>query len=191
MKRWTYVLGVVLVAATLLPSLVSAAGPYPQTRQGWLVGLGLGGGSAGLTADGESSDRTGGGAGSFRVGYAFQPQLSVDLNSSAWSKSENSTTLTFDVAAIGLSYYPAAVPGLLVHGGIGSGTESGTVVVGNTKFSESQSGLGFSVGAGWEFRLARTFAVGPEVNYGWMSLDSFDANYINGGIAATWYFVPK
>jgi len=96
-----------------------------------------------------------------------------------------------DVAAIGLSYYPAAVPGLSVHGGVGSGTTDLTLKVGNVSISGSDSGLGFTAGAGWEFRVARTFALGPKVDFGWMTLSDFDANYINGGLAATWYFIPK
>lgn len=40
-------------------------------------------------------------------------------------------------------------------------------------------------------RVTRTFALGPQVDFSWMSLDSVDANTISGGLSFNWYFVPR
>jgi len=190
MKAKSGFISIALVVAACVPSLCAAQGPYPSTRQGWLVGFGVGGGAAAVTANGNSSDREGGVAGSFRAGYAFQPQLSLELNSNGWSKEENGATLTFSVATAAVNYYPAQT-GLVLRGGIGFGSADATVRVNNVTITGTESGFGFTVGAGYEFRVTRTFALGPQVDFGWMTLDSFDANYVNLGLAFNWYFIPR
>jgi hypothetical protein len=179
-----------VLVALLLPSIALAAGPYPQTREGWLVGFGVGGGSAGLTADNVSSDREGGAAGSFRVGYAFQPQLSLELNTNGWTKEQDGVTVSFSVIAAALNFYPGA-QGLVLRGGLGGGSGTAQVQVGSLVVKETKSGFGITAGAGYEFRVTRTFAVGPQVDFGWTSLDTFDANYINGCLGFNWYFIPN
>ena len=191
MKARMITAGIALLLAASSPALCAAQGAHPHARQGWLVGLGLGGGSVGFSANGSTSDRTGGGAGNLRVGYAFQPQLSLDLSSIAWTKSENGATLTVDVVTAELGYYPQALPGLVLRGGVGSGTGDLTLSFGNTSISSTTSGFGFNLGTGYEFRVARTFAIGPSVDFGWTSLSDVDANFINFGIAGTWYFIPR
>ena len=47
-------------------------------------------------------------------------------------------------------------------------------------------------GIGYEFRVKRTFALGPTVNYSYISTDSFKADWVDGQLAFTWYFgVPQ
>jgi len=179
----------VLLSAVLLPAL-AAAETHPQTREGWLIGFGVGGGSAGISADGASSDREGGFAASFRAGYAFQPQLSVELDSNGWSKEQDGTTTTFSVGTAAINYYPGA-QGIVLRGGVGFGSADVSTQVGSVTLSGSESGFGFLLGAGYEFRVRRTFAIGPQVDFGWMTLDAFDANYVNVGIGFNWYFIPR
>ncbi|HEY2956349.1 MAG TPA: outer membrane beta-barrel protein [Candidatus Eisenbacteria bacterium] len=191
MKARILFVSVALFAATCVPALCAAQGPYSHARQGWLVGFGIGGGTAGISVDGNTSDREGGGAGSFRAGYAFRPEYSLELNSNGWTKDDNGTTLSFSVATAAINYYPGNT-GLVLRGGVGFGSADATVQIApNTTVTGSESGFGFTVGAGYEFRVMRTFAIGPQVDFGWMTLDSFDANYVNFGLSFNWYFVPK
>jgi hypothetical protein len=71
------------------------------------------------------------------------------------------------------------------------GTADHSTQIGNTTVSTDESGLAFTVGGQYEFRVTRRFALGPQIDFSWMTLDSFDANYINGGVSLNWYFIPK
>jgi outer membrane protein with beta-barrel domain len=181
---------IVAVAIVVLASPPARAGSYPNLRQGWLVGLGMGGGSAEVTDASGGSGRETGFAGSFRVGYAFNPTISLELGSNAWVKDENGTTVTFSFAGPTLNFYPGAT-GLVLRGGVGAGTVDLSTSFGGGTFSASESGLGLSVGAGYEFRVTRRFALGPQVDFTWTDQDSYNTNHINGTLAACWYFVPK
>ena len=166
------------------------AGSYEQIRHGWLVGFGFGGGSAGVSIPGESTDRESGFAGSLRAGYAFTPEISLELNSNAWLKEQNGTTLTFSVAAAALNYYPGA-SGFVLRGGVGVGTVDVETTFGSTTVTTSESGLGLTVGAAYEFRVTRRFAIGPQVDFGWTDQQDLNTNHINGGLGFTWYFIPR
>jgi len=190
MKRRRISTGVVTLFLALSIPALGRAESHPSTRQGWLVGFGFGGGSAGFSSGGPSSDREGGGAGSFRLGYAFQPQLSLELNSNGWYKEINSVTYTLSTVTAAVNYYPGA-SGLALRAGIGFGGSTAGTHSGNTTTTTSETGLGLTVGAGYEFRLTRTFAIGPQVDYGWTSIDSSDSDYVNLCLGFTWYFVPK
>lgn len=182
-------LAAVLVAALLVPALASAD-PWPQTRgPGWFVGFGLGGGSAGIEIDGFDTDREGGAAGSFRVGYTFTDQVGLGLETNAWTKEENGVTFTFSAGAATLYFYPAG--GLVLRGGVGVGTGSVEFDQGGFTVSADEDGFGVTVGAQYDFRVTRTFSIGPQVDFSWMSLDTVDANYVNGGLSFNWYFIPR
>jgi hypothetical protein len=189
MNRGAVVAAAAFMITTLVPTLASAE-THPQTRQGWLVGFAVGGGSAGISVPGVSTERTGGGAGSLRVGYAFQPQISLELDSGGWTREEDGVTTTFSVGGVGLNYYPGA-QGFVLRGALGYGNADVSISSGSTTTSASESGFGFLVGTGYEFRVRRTFAIGPEVEYGWTTLSGFDANFVNLNLGFNWYFIPK
>ncbi len=179
------VLTTLLCAVLACPVLAES---FPQTRDGWQVGFGVGGGSAGGSGGGS---REGGGAGTFHVGYAFQPQVALELNSNAWTKSQDGATVTLSVTTASLSYYPAGAQGLVLRAGAGFGDESVSASSGNLTFSASQTGFGATAGVGYEFRVKRTFAIGPQVDFGWISINGGSDNYINGALGFHWYFIPQ
>jgi len=185
-------LTIVLLAAGVLaiPALAGAQ-PHPNTRgPGWFIGFGIGGGSAGISADGSSSDREGGVAGSFRGGYCFTNELGLGLETNGWSKEDSGVTTTFSTGGATLYYYPAS-QGLVLRGGLGFGSADVSASSGGVTVSASESGFGFTLGAAYEFRVARTFSIGPQVDYSWMTLDDFDANYFMGALSFDWHFIPK
>lgn len=167
------------------------AGQYPQNHNGWSIGLGIGGGSAGLSVDGAgSSDREGGATGNFRVGYPLNEKLSLALESNAWTKSENSATVTFSATTIGVAVFPSE--GLVLRGGVGFGNSRFSVDAGNNvTVSSTETGFGVNGGIGYEFRLARTFALGPQIDGGYASFDGGSANWFGLGLQGTWYFVKS
>src|SRR5262245_35252350 len=138
-RSGTRALIAILITVTWASPARSA--PYEHARHGWLVGIGLGGGSAAVTVPGGTSDREGGFAASLRAGYAFTPEVSLELNSTAWVKEQNSTTITFSVTAVAINYYPGAT-GFVLRGGVGVGSVDLTSSFGSTTYSSSESGLG-------------------------------------------------
>jgi hypothetical protein len=173
----------------LLQPAVASADMQAHVRDGWFLGVGLGGGSAAITANGNTSDREGGGAGSFRVGYAINPKIGLGVESNTWLKSQDNVDLSFTTYAATLFYFPSE--GLILRGGIGGGDATAEIQNGNTTVSATESGFGITAGVAYEFRLGRNFALGPQLDYSFVNLDSFDANYVNGGLSFNWYFIPK
>jgi hypothetical protein len=193
----TLLAGAALFAGALATNALAAdahTGPWPQARSGWMIGFGIGGGSAGLTDDSDSSNsssnREGGGTGSFHVGYAFSPEVALEFYSDAWTKSENGGTVSFTTGAIALNYYPGG-QGFLLRGGVGFGSVDFSQDIGNVTLSLNETGFSALASAGYEFRVKRTFALGPVINYSYISTDSFKANWVDGELAFTWYFLPK
>jgi len=181
---------VVLLAASAFAA-DTHSGPWPEDRNGWLIGFGVGGGSAGLKLDGESADeREDSYTGSFRVGHAFSNQLALDAQVNGWTREENGSTGTFDAATVGLSFYPGG-HGLMLRGGVGLGGVGFSNKAGNVTTSTSEIGYAAHAGAGYEFRAKRTLAIGPQFNWSYVSTDSFKADWIDGEVAFVWYFLPK
>jgi len=165
-------------------------------RNGFFIGFGLGVGSAGWEGE---EDRAGGAVGNFRIGYAVAPNLTVGLESSSWVKREDSgilgeLTLIYNVSTFGAAYFPGN-GGFYLKGGIGFAAASFEDIgylpgLGNSKFEIDQSGFGFLGATGYEWRLTRKFAIGPEVEYIYLNVgDPFmDADYISATIMMDWYW---
>jgi hypothetical protein len=180
-------MGLALALALAAVPRPACAEMRPQTRQGWLVGVGLGGGTAGVS---DGTDREAGFAASLRAGYAFNNQLSLELGGTSWTKQENGTTVTFSAGGPMLSYYPGE-QGLVLRLGVGGGSGDVSLESGNTTVTASESGLGAFGGVGYEFRVTPRFAVGPQIHGGWLSLDEFNADWINFEIGLHWYFIKR
>ncbi len=190
-RAWpTAALSLAPLVALLGPLAAHAAGPWPQTRQGWYVGFGLGGGGAALHADGTSTSREGAFSGNFRGGYVFNPELALGLESNAWTKEMDGATWTLSVGTAAVTYFPGA-QGFYLRGGIGLGTAEVEQQFGNVSVTGSESGFGLTGGLGYEFRVLRTFALAPQVDYSWTTLDDFDFDYVMGALQFNWYFIPK
>jgi hypothetical protein len=181
-------LAAVLVA--LVPASRAAAADHPHTRQGWLVGLGVGAGGLKVGDSGVSSNRETGVAASFRAGYAFNSKLSLELNGTGWTKEESGTRFYFAVSGVGLNFYPGQ-SGLVLRAGVGSGNGKVEQQQGNVTISATEEGLGLMAGLGYEFRVTPRFAIGPQAHVGWADLDSFNADWFTGELAATWYFIKR
>ena len=183
--------GIVAGVSLLLTAAPSRAETYEHAREGWFLGLGVGAGNAGFASD---SDRETGAAGSFRAGYALNDQWGLGLESNAWRKEVESVTFTFNVAGPAVYYYPAG-SGLVLRGGVGIGSIHASASSGSLTVSASDSGLGLTVGAGYDFRIKKSFSLGPQVDFGWMSIDSGgssdEINYVNVGLSFDWHFLAK
>ncbi len=174
----------------------ASADPYPQRREGFYLGLGLGGGSGAASISGGgasiSSERLGGAVGSFRFGWALHPQLSLGVETNGWTRTENGAALSFSVATIGATYFPNPQQGIFLRAGVGGGSERFSATSGSVSATASQNGFGFTAGTGYEMRLTPHWTLGPALDFGYVSVDAYggkvSANYVNFTAAMNWYF---
>ncbi len=194
MQRKRYAIVGALVALLALAGTALGA-TYPQDHDGWYLGLGVGGGSLGVSSGGSSSEREGGPMGSIRGGYPINPQVALAFESNLWTKEQDSVTLTYDATTVGAAFFPSE--GLVLRGGIGFSSVEISASSGNTTASVSKTGFGFTYGIGYEFRLTRSFALGPQLDGGFASIGedatfkSHTANWVGLGLEANWYFLRK
>ena len=182
---WTRQLHVAVAISALGLVLTNvSAGAHPQTRQGFYIGIGLAAGSADVTSDSQSGSSESGSGGNFRLGYAINPKFAIGLESNTWVHSDATGAGQLGTFTGAVSFFPAE--GLVLRGGFGGGNNAG---VGDGLSGEV--GTGWMLGAGYEFRVLRTFAIGPQIDYNHVSLSYTDFSFTNIGLGMTWYFIPK
>jgi len=189
----TVVLSSVLLVLGLTGS--AAAGKWPDERQGFFLGLNIGGGTAGVDVPAtepdlgiSDTDREGGVAGNFRIGYAFQDQFGVGLETSGWAKEVDGEWWGYSVSGLGFTFWPGG-KGFLIRGVIGSGSVSYSTESGGVTTTKSDSGLGLSGGIGYDIRLTKKFAIGPQIDYSWADVnDNLSVDFVNFTVGANWYF---
>ncbi len=152
----------VIALLTAFSCLASAArAQYPQRRDGFWIGFGLGYGSANITCDNcVDSSRVGGITGFVKLGGAPSRNLLVGGAINAWSHSDGSATETMTNLTASLYLYPAAKSGLFVTGGLGFSNYHV-----NSAPSFDGTGWGFTAGAGYDIRVGRDLSLTPVVNY--------------------------
>jgi len=189
MNRLSCLLALLLLIAVAVPA---TAGQWPHERDGFMLGFNLGAGTATAKPDVGESDSGGGGSGSFRAAWAFSNQFLVGLESTAWvGTTDLDTELTLSSYKLNFTWYPAA-KGWFLRGGFGAGTARISTTIFGPEWSVSDSGGSFGVGAGHEWRLTRTFALGVAVDYCTIDLDE-DSNFsnfdfVNYTAQLNWYF---
>lgn len=189
-----------LLAALLLvvvPGLAHAGG-YSHTRDGWVYGLNLGWGWAQAEAKDTSngsaikSDWTDDFTGGFRVAFAPDDTYTYGLEFSGWSEPASALDETVFWVLLQGRYYPGG-QGFFVNGGLGMGALnlSATTVVATV--SQTNGGFAWGVGAGYEFRVSPTLAVGVAYDYRDVSVgevsyfDDVSTAIQAATIAVTWY----
>jgi len=186
-----------LTCALALSASPASAGKYPPERHGFMIGFGLGGGSAAL----KGGDREGGVTANLRAGYAVRPDLVLQYEGAAWTRTFEQSfsngvlnasavdfTWSFSTNAAALTYYPPG-SGLFLRGGIGFGTARVQVKTGGVKLSDDETGFGFLIAGGWEFRLTQKFALAPQIEYAYQTLDILESSdFVDFGLGFNWYW---
>ncbi|HMU62115.1 MAG TPA: hypothetical protein PKA66_10045 [Gemmatimonadales bacterium] len=158
----------ILTLAVLVPSI--AAAQKPQTRDGFGISFGFGAGAANFCDDCEELADTEL-SGYLRLGGYLNPSLFLAAESNGWVGS----TTDYDAPSLGavmgvVQWYPMVAKGLYLKAGFGYSYAS--------VYSDfSTSGVAGSIGAGYDIRLARNFALTPYVNY----LSQFGGGYSYSG----------
>jgi hypothetical protein len=181
-----------LVLAGLFTASSLHAQGKPQTREGFTISFGFGGGSAGFSCDACTSDRESGGAGYLRIGGAIRPNLILAGQSSGWVHEENNANLVIATTTFSAQFYPVTASGFYLLGGLGVGTVGTSTTFGSTTTTTSGTGLGIELGTGYDWRVGKNFSLTPFISYfatGGVKIDEekTDGNAITFGLGFTWH----
>lgn len=134
---------------------------HPQVREGFWIGFGFGGGSAKFDCDScASSNSEDGFAGFLKMGGTVSPHVLIGGESNGWTKEEGGVTTNVGNVSATIYYYPKATGGFFLRGGFGFAAYSASG--GGSKLTGA--GLGFTLGLGYDFRVARNFSLSPVLN---------------------------
>jgi hypothetical protein len=152
---------VVVVLVALSSAARAVRAQYPQRRDGFWLGFGLGYGSANVSCDNCSAGpRTDGVTGFLKVGGSLSRHLLIGAAVNGWSHYANGATESMANLTGSLYVYPAVRSGLFFTGGLGLSSYQV-----NTDPSWDGTGWGVTVGAGYDIPVGRNISLTPVVNY--------------------------
>ena len=183
MRRLVTVAWAVVAAIAIAAQDVHAQMNTPA-RDGFFIGLGLGGGSFGCTGCG---DRQSGFSGQLKLGTALNSQWLVGVESSAWTKEEGGARLTHANVSAMAQVYPVATNGFFLRGGVGVSSLEIGVPTGSGTVSARETGLGLTAGLGYDVRVGANFSVSPYATFGWGDHEGGSANTFQLGLGVTWH----
>ncbi len=166
-----------LTLALLLFVAPLTASAFDGDRKGFMLNLGAGFGQGKLSGHGDSVDGTGFGT-DFKIGAGTSSQLMIYYtNRVVWYTPDGASSTWYNgMSAAGVSYFlnPDA-PSFFFSGALGIG------VIAVSDGFDSESGFGFTLGAGYEF--ARNFIA--EITYMNAGLDN-DYSISNIALTVSW-----
>jgi len=144
------------------PALASAQSTgNPQTRQGFGISFGLGTGSAGVSCNSCTTDRTSGFSGYLRLGGYLKPNIFLGAESNGWVHSEDGVDETLGFLTGVAQWYPNVATGLYLKGGLGFAAYSATD--GTDDLNATAPAI--TLGVGYDFRVGKNFSLTPFANY--------------------------
>jgi hypothetical protein len=176
----------------VVPSL--AVAQNPQTRSGFGISFGIGGGSGAAGCDGCTGDRETGPSGYLRLGGYVRPHVFIAFESNGYVKTMDGVDITGGFYQAVAQWYPNPVTGFYLKGGAGlmsyletDGVDELTV-----------SALGIGVGIGYDARVGTNFSLTPYANLllsgkGDAKLNGFSSgfdvsfNLLQIGLGFTWH----
>jgi hypothetical protein len=182
----------IVLAAVIIAAPLHAQG-YPQTRSGFTISFGFGSGSATFDCDGCDTGSQSAGTGYFRMGGTVRPNLIIGGEVNGWTKSQGGATLSivsFDAVA---QWYPSVTGGFYVDAGIGTGSITAEYDIGGGTLTQTQHGLGYQIGAGYDWRVGRNFSLSPYAKYFSAQTgssgngDKLNAKVFHLGLGFTWH----
>ena len=179
MRRFVSLVLFVLLA---LPALAEAQS-RPQTREGFWIGFGLGGGSFGCDECGDE-DRLTGAAAYFKLGGTVNQNVLLGAEINGWAKSEDGATLSLSNVNAVIYLYPSKTGGFHFKGGIGLATVR--FEIGDVEADET--GGGAVLGIGYDARVGKNFSLTPFLNVTAGRFDNgYKANTVQVGLGASWH----
>ncbi len=183
-----------VLSVSLSTAALAQATPLPQTREGFGMSFGLGGGSAGSECDFCDSERTTALSGYLRLGGHVNRKVFVGFESNGWTNSEAGVDQTLGFYGGVVQFYPNPEQGFYLKGGLGLALYSETDGIDEI----NSSALGLSAGLGYDFRVGKNFSLTPYANFlmstkGELTFNdestglNVSANLIQFGLGFTWH----
>lgn len=187
---------ILTVALGLLIPTGEAFAQRPQTREGFTISFGFGGGSAGIDCRGCETSRQSGTVLYLNVGSTISRRLTLGGELNGFSRSSQNEDDTMASLMAVAHFYPAPAIGFFLIGGAGMTTMSLDNHV--DQVNVTSVGLGAEIGAGYDIRLGRNFSLTPYAAFvqgfaGTAKVNSVSAgekvtpNYTQIGLGFTWH----
>lgn len=160
----------------LAPTLAAAQG-NPQTRKGFGISFGLGGGTVGTSCSGCTSERAGGIVVYLRIGGHVNQNLFLAGEANAWVNGDENIDESLAFSTFVAHWYPNTDGGLYLRAGIGISEYENIVgtPTGTTTFNAMTPAWTFGVGN--DIRVGKNFSLTPFANaYG-----TAEATMMNNG----------
>jgi len=141
------------------------------------------------------ADRENSVSGNFRFGWSVADNLALGLEATSWSKDyavadNTNLNLMASVTTLALTYFPGNM-GLFVRGGLGFSTARAELRMGSSSVEHTEGGMGFLGAVGYEWRLTKKFALGPQVQWAYLNVEDEvlqSADFMSVTAQATWYW---
>lgn len=157
----------------------SGSGGRPQTRGGLWFSAGLGVGSLGCE---DCDERETSAMVDLAVGGTIGERLLIGGAITGWSKEEDGFTLTVTSVEGRVRFYPITEKGFYLTGGLGLGAIRAEL---EDFGDETETGLGLTIGVGWDFRVGSNVSITPFWHGTAVSIEEGDANFGSLGVAVT------
>jgi hypothetical protein len=160
-------LAVYALTLTTLLAGVAQAGDHPNLRRGWIVGFGLGSGSAQVEYDRptgkfESDDEDMGAAFGIRVGYGLSDRFTLTLDSEGFGQHDGDWETGIGTT-VAMATYHLGGGGFFLRAGGGVGrveTKLPDDLTGSPAVEFKKTGPVAALGLGYEWRVGEKFALG-------------------------------
>jgi hypothetical protein len=176
--------------AMLLGPVTTFAGSYPQKHHGFFMGFNAGAGAADVRFTEGQSERVSGGAANVRIGGAVVNNVLLSAELTGWVRRDDGHPVGIGNALFALTYFP--VGGLFFRAGMGWGdTHFMERTPKGIAESKDEVGTAFGLAAGYEWRITKKFALGPQVEYNWVNIggELIDkASYASTTLGFNWYW---
>ncbi len=165
----------ILATACLLATFatfVSAQNVRPNTRQGFWIGLGLGGGTVGVECSQCGDHRVSGAGGYLRFGGTISPGFLLGVESNAWATEYRGVEHRLGFGSVVGYWYPSRNGAFYVKLGLGGMTytrDNGTDEL------TARAGT-LAVGTGYEIRIGRNISAVPYLNLLGSGKTDFEVN---------------
>lgn len=199
-----------IVTLCLLAPGAQALDSLGRGEQHWTIGLGFGTGRADVQyfgGDVEEKLREGVNT-ELRGGRLLTPHLALTLEYQGWMLEDGDLSVLsgrvrqgLQIWGVGLNWYPGnpanAWGGLVVRGAVGPALANFAITLIDENLLELEEarldewGWGANLTVGYEWFLTHTFAVGPMLNAGYLSVDEElvdRAAWTTLSISGAWYF---
>ena len=194
--RHALMLGLLMLLRTSAPAEAQAR---LQSRDGFTIAFGVGGGSAGASCAGCTIGRETAPSLFISVGRAVRPALIVSGEVSGWMRGEDGAASLLGFATVDGQWYPVAERGFFLKGGVGLGGASREVtLVGAGSEWQQSTGAAYQVGTGYDVGIGRSFSLSPYLSYlaivdrevrldDAAARESPRSNVLQVGLAFTWH----